>query len=236
MIGRFRPTQRGDSGFTLFEVLVAIALMGLVVGTFATLAAQWLPTWKSGLLQAQRSEKLAIALDRLVTDLSSAQFITPNRMNRHPLFQGDERSVTFVRTAVGPNGRRGLELVQIAEITDGRGVALVRMRAPFVPLASEEVSIERISFADPVVLLRAPFRIAFGYASPDGRWLKSWRKAGVLPIAVRFVVRDETDNSNALISTATRIHVDMMAPQPEQVSEAASDAGKLAVGDAVAAR
>jgi general secretion pathway protein J len=236
MAGFFTPTQRDDGGFTLFEVLVAIALMGLIVGTFATLAAQWLPNWKSGLLRAQRSERLAIALDRLVADLSSAQFIAPNRLNRRPLFQGDERSVTFVRTAVGPNSRQGLELVQIAEITDGRGVALVRMRAPFVPLAGDDVSVERISFADPVVLLRAPFRIAFAYASPDGKWLKSWRKSGALPIAVRFVVRDEADNSNSLISTATRIHVDMMAPQPEQVDAAASDVGKPAGGDAVAAR
>jgi general secretion pathway protein J len=236
MAGCFGPTERSDGGFTLFEVLVAIALMGLVVGTFATIAAQWLPNWRNGLLRAQRTERLAIALDRLVTDLSSAQFIAPNRMNRRPLFQGDENSVTFVRTAVGPNGRRGLELVQIAEIADGRGVALVRMRAPFVPLASEDGSVEQTSFADPVVLLRAPLRIAFAYASPDGTWLKSWRKAGVLPIAVRFVVRDEADNSSALISTATRIHVDMMAPQPEQVNEAASDAGKPAAGDVVAGR
>lgn len=236
MAGWLMPTQRNDGGFTLFEVLVAIALMGLVVGTFATLAAQWLPSWKSGLLRAQRSERLAIALDRLVTDLSAAQFIAPNRMNGRPLFQGDERSVTFVRTAVGPNGRPGLELVQIAEIADGRGVALVRMRAPFAPLASEDGSIERISFADPVVLLRAPLRIAFAYASPDGKWSKTWRKAGVLPIAVRFTVRDEADNFNALISTATRIHVDMMAPQPEQVNEAASDAGKPAAGGVVAGR
>jgi general secretion pathway protein J len=236
MAGRLTSTPRVDRGFTLLEVLVAIALMGLVVGTFATLTAQWLPNWKSGLLRAQRSGKLAIALDRLVTDLSSAQFITPDRLSKRPLFQGDEKSVTFVRTAVGPNSRRGMEFVRIAEIADVLGPALVRMRAPFVPFSNADMSIERIAFADPVVLLRAPLRVAFAYAGPDGKWSRSWRNAGLLPIGVRFVVVDERDGSTLLISTATRVHVDMMAPQPEQVSESAIDVTKSAADDAAGGR
>jgi general secretion pathway protein J len=236
MAGSLTPTQRADSGFTLLEVLVTIALMGLVVGTFATLTAQWLPNWKSGLLRAQRSEKVAIALDRLVADLSSARFITVNRLSKRPLFQGDEKSVTFVRAAVGPNGRRGMEFVQIAEIADGHGPALVRMHAPFVPFSSVDMAIERISFADPVVLLRAPLRVAFAYAGPDGKWSKSWRNAGLLPIGVRFVVLDERDSSTSLISTATRVHVDMIAPQPEPVSESAIDVAKPTADDAAGGR
>jgi general secretion pathway protein J len=218
--------QQADAGFTLIEVVVAVALMGLIVGTLATVTAQWLPNWKRGLLRAQRNEQVAIALDRLVADLSAAEFVSPNRLTRVPLFQGDEQAVTFVRSAVGPNSSPGLEIVQIAEIADGRGPALVRMRAPFIPLSSGDPSLEPIPFADPVVLLRAPLRIAFAYAGPDGKWMKFWRNAGDLPTEVRFVVRDADADRGALISTATRIHVDMMAPRPDQVDEPSRDAVK----------
>ena len=161
-------TQQADAGFTMFEALVAIALMGLILGALATVTAQWLPNWTRGLVQAQRNEQVAIALDRLAADLSAAEFVSPNRSRNVPLFRGAELAVTFVRSALGPNSRPGLEIVQIAETTDSRGSALVRMRAPFVLLPTGDLSLDPIPFADPVVLLRAPFRITFAYAGPDG--------------------------------------------------------------------
>jgi len=229
-LARTHPT---DAGFTLLEVVVAIALMGLVVGTLATVTGQWLPDWKRSLLRTERNEKIAIALDRLVTDLSAAQYVSPIGRSRVPLFQGDEQSVTFVRSAIGPNGNRGLEIVQIAETADSLGPALVRVRAPFILASSAD---ERIAFADPVVLLRAPLRIAFAYAGPDGKWMKAWRNSSELPSGVRFVVRDAGRGSAALVSTATRIHVDMMAPQPDPVNEPSPDAAKPSPNDAAGVR
>lgn len=209
----------GCEGFTLIETLVALLLLGLVVGSLASISAEWLPNWKRGLLRARTSEKIAIALDRLVADLSQAQYISMSRQKRLPLFQGEEQSVTFVRSALGPNGSRGLEIVRIAEISDSRGPALVRMRAPFTPRADGDLAIERIPFADPVVLVRSPLHITFGYAGYDGKWTRKWGLAGILPTAIRFMVRDDNGDRASLISTAVRIHVDTMAPQPDQVTE-----------------
>ena len=222
-----------QAGFTLLEVVVAVALIGLIVGTLATVTGQWLPTWKRSLLRTQRNEKVAIALDRLVMDLSAALYVSPERLSKSPLFRGDEKSVLFIRSAIGPNGTRGLEFVQIAEITDSLGPALVRMRAPFTLLPSGG---EKIPFTDPVVLLRAPFRIAFAYAAADGKWAKAWRNSGDLPSGVRFVVRDERGGPAALISTATRLHVNMMAPQPEQLNEPSPGTVKPSQNEAAAAR
>jgi general secretion pathway protein J len=94
------------------------------------------------------------------------------------------------------------------------------MRAPFTLLPNGG---ERIPFSDPVVLLRAPFRVAFSYAAADGKWAKVWRNSGELPSGVRFVVRDEGGGPASTISTATRLHVNMMAPQPEQLNEPSPD-------------
>lgn len=201
--------RQAEAGFTMFEALVAIALMGLILGALASVTAQWLPGWARGLFQVQRNEQLAIAFDRLTADLSAAEFVPANNL----LFEGSERRVTFVRQAVGPNSRRSLEIVQIAEIADARGPVLVRTRAPFTLLAAGDP----IPFADPVVLLRPPFRVAFAYADAAGAWQTSWRKE--LPAGVRIVVRDV--ERGLAISTATRIRAERQAPRTDPVDETA---------------
>ncbi|MGX1321679.1 general secretion pathway protein J [Bradyrhizobium sp. USDA 377] len=204
-------TRRAQRGFTLFEALVGLALMGLIIGSLASVTAQWLPSWNRGILRAQRNEQVAIALDRLVADLSAADYVASGRL-MGPLFRGEAKGVMFVRSVVGPNGRPGLEIVRIAELTDSRGPLLVRTRAPFAVLPNGDPLLDSIPFADPVVLLRAPFRVAFSYAGPDGKWESKW-PIGELPASVRFEVRDV--ERGTVTSTAARIHVDMSAPRPD---------------------
>ncbi|HLH94757.1 MAG TPA: type II secretion system protein [Xanthobacteraceae bacterium] len=214
-----RLTTRCCEGFTLLEALVAMALMGIIIGAIATVTAQWLPNWNRGIVRVQRNEQVAIALDRLVGDVSNAMYVTPNRNAKELLFVGAELGVAFVRGALGPNSRPGLEIVRIAETADRDGLALVRMRAPFAPLSAFDPSLSKVLFADPVVLLRAPLRVTFSYAGPDGVWKPAWQ-GSELPAAVRFIVRDATAERVLAVSSATQIHVNMMPPQPEQAADA----------------
>jgi general secretion pathway protein J len=226
--------RRSNAGFTLIEALVAVALMGLIMGALASVTAQWLPSWNRGLLRVQRNEQVAIALERLVADLSAAEYVSPNRMAAGPLFDGGELAVTFVRRAVGPYSRPGLEIVRIAETADALGRVLVRMRAPFVPLPIGDTSLDHIPFADPVVLVRAPLRVTFAYPRKDGGWTSTWQaltwpglssnaasaEQVKLPSAIRFTVRDIVAERVLAVSTATRVHVDLPAPRPEEVAVA----------------
>src|SRR5262245_65835490 len=107
--------------------------MGVVLASLATITAQWLPNWNRGFARVQGAEQLSIVLDRLAGDLAAAEFVTLNRNNPRPLFEGSEFGVTFVRSALGPNARGGLEVVQIAEATDRLGPVMLRARGPFVP-------------------------------------------------------------------------------------------------------
>lgn len=219
-------TWRDEDGFTLFEALVALALMGLIMGALASVTAQWLPSWNRGIIRAQRNEQVAVALDRLTADLAAADYVT--RSDNLPLFRGSEQSVMFVRSVLGPNGRPGLEIVRIAEINDSRGAALVRMRAPFVLLQAGDPRADQIQFADPVVLLRVPYRISFAYAGLDAKWKGRWLETGELPTAVRFDIRDV--ERGTVISSAARIHVERGAPRPDpsaqqEATQAQSDDG-----------
>jgi general secretion pathway protein J len=203
--------SRVEDGFTLLEALVALALMGLIMGALASVTAQWLPSWNRGIIRAQRNEQVAVALDRLTADLSAADYVT--RSDNMPLFRGSEQGVMFVRSVLGPNGRPGLEIVRISEINDRGSPVLVRTRAPFMLLQAGDPRADQIPFADPVVLLRMPYRISFAYAGLDGKWGSRWLNSGELPVSVRFDIRDV--ERGTVISSAARIHVDTGAPRPD---------------------
>lgn len=221
-------------GFTLLEALIALALMGIILGALATISSQWLPNWNRGIGRLQRQEHVALALERLSLDLAATEFIPLSADGAAPYFEGRERSVTFIRTALSPNAKRGLEIVRIAEELTAGGPVLVRRGMPFKPV----VSIESLPgpFSDPVVLLRPPYRLAFAYAaSPhatstgnaaqsDGVlaraaagagngpvWKQEWHQQAVLPRAVMFSLQETSLQSTPVLATATLIHAQLPA-------------------------
>jgi general secretion pathway protein J len=203
------PAARGRAGFTLIEVLMATALMGAILAALATVTAQWLPNWNRGFTRVQRSEQLALGLERAIADIAAAEFVSISSNTNLPLFEGAELSVTFVRSAIGPNARPGLEIVRLSETGTERGPVLVRSKAPFVPVAEGVNDRMPLNFGDPVVLVRSPFRILFSYAGPDRVWKNVWRDAPVLPRAVRITVRDVTTGQTLAASSATLVHAEI---------------------------
>jgi len=204
---RRRPMRgRSVAGFTLVEALIATALMVAILTALASVTAQWLPNWNRGFARLQRTELAAIGLERIVADLSAAEFVPPNGDTKGPLFEGAELSVTLVRSALGPNTRPGLEIVRIAATADESGLAMVRVRAPFVPRPTGGSS-NSAKFEDPVVLVRAPYRVSFSYAGADRAWRETWRDAEQLPSAVRVTLRDAATAQTLAISTIAMIHV-----------------------------
>jgi general secretion pathway protein J len=183
--------------------------MGVVLTALAALAGQWLPNWNRGIVRAQSSEIVGIALDRVVGDVAASQYVTPGRDAKNPLFDGTPSAVVFVRTAFGPNARPGLEIVRIAQFRDGKDTALVRSTAPFVPVGANITAPILPNFTDPVVLLPSPYLVSFAYAGRDGAWKDAWRDTPELPVVVRITVR-RADSERALsVSTAALIHVDL---------------------------
>jgi general secretion pathway protein J len=209
---RCKRQARGRSniaGFTLVEALISTVLMVTILGALALVTAQWMPNWNRGFAHVQRTELTARGLERIVADLTAAEFIPPSGDVKSPLFDGAALSVTFVRSALGPNTRPGLEFVHIGETADDRGLASVRTRASFVPLALP--ALEKVKFSDPVVLVRAPYRVSFAYAGPDRVWQDSWRGAAKLPNAIRVTLRDAATAQVLAISTVAIVHVNAPA-------------------------
>jgi general secretion pathway protein J len=201
-----RRARRASAGFTLIETLIATALMVAILAALATVTAQWLPNWDRGFARVQRTELLSLGLERVVADLAAAEYVPANYATRRPLFEGRELAVTFVRTAIGPNSPLGLEIVRINEAADARGLALLRTQMPFAPV-DPNTGIDPRRFGDPVVLVRAPFRLSFAYAGADRIWKTTWLDAAELPAAVRLTVRNAATGRILSVSTAAIVHV-----------------------------
>lgn len=207
MSGFLRRARADEAGFTLIEVLLATLLMTIILGALATVTSQWLPNWNRGMAQVQRAERLAMGLDRITADLAVAEMVPLNGKTRAPLFEGSELSVTFVRTAVGPSARPGLEIVRLSEKADDQGLALVRERAPFAPMPTDA----QIKFLDQVVLIRLPFRVTFSYAGPDQVWQPTWRGQTQLPEMIRISVRNGATGQVLAVSGAAIVHANAPA-------------------------
>ena len=88
--------------------------MGAILAAIATVTAQWLPNWNRGFERVQRSRDARPSASSASSPISRRPNSSPPRAGiRQPVFDGTELSVTFLRTALGPNTRPGLELVRI---------------------------------------------------------------------------------------------------------------------------
>ena len=83
----------------------------------------------------------------------------------------------------------------------GRGPFQIGYFSRFAPGAAAP------NFADPVVLLRAPYRLSFSYAGGDRVWQPSWHDAEALPAAVLLTVQDAVSGRTLPISRIAVIHV-----------------------------
>src|SRR5262245_31666722 len=197
----------GQDGFTLIEALMALALTGLVLSALASITAQWLPNWNRGVDRIQQMESIAIAMQRIAADVSAAEYVPASRERPQPLFDGSAFSVTFVRTALGPNAGVGLDVVRIGEASDRGQSVTIRSRAPFGPMPAGVSPSEQIHAADPVVLLRPQLRLSFAYAGPDRIFQDSWHDQERLPAAIMLTLRDAVTERVLSVSSATPVHV-----------------------------
>jgi general secretion pathway protein J len=200
----------GESGFSLLEALVAVALMGVLLAMLATITGHWMANWRTGFDRVQNADLLGLGIDRIAADIAAAQYVSLGGDAR-TFFEGTGTSVTFVRSAIGPNAAPGLEIVRLGEDEDARGRVLVRARAPFALVTARAVDDGEVEFTNPIVLVRPPFHVSFAFAGHDRIWQDIWLDAKKLPDAVRVTVRDGLTDEILPVSTATLISVNAPA-------------------------
>lgn len=219
------PAWSDSAGFTLIEALVAVLMMSIILAALATVTGQWLKNWDVGLLRLQHANLLALGLDRLTDDIAAAEYVSAGSgdqaLTANPIFDGSELSVIFVRTTLAPNAGSGLEEVRIAEASDNDAPVLVRSTAPLPTGTEGSDATGDLLFANPVVVIREPYRISFSYAGPDRVWHERWQGQAQLPRAVRLQVRDSATSMLLAETTSTLVHAELPAhcAWPNSVSQ-----------------
>jgi len=139
----------GEAGFTLIEVLMATLLMTVILAALATVTAQWLPNWNRG-MGARAARRAAVDRPgaRAWQTWSVAEMISDERGQQEAVVRGigiigNDRSG---QPSV-PTHARASKIIRLIEKADDQGLALVRERASFNPMA--------VGRADPLLPTRS---------------------------------------------------------------------------------
>jgi general secretion pathway protein J len=218
----------GDqSGFTLIETIAAFAIGSVVILAAAALLHNVAFSFDRGTSRVGNGERLAVAAERLATDIGSAGFVlqkTPGGATA--AFTGAPTRMVFISlegadAALQQGSQQfGQEVVSLTAQPAGDATQLVRRRAPW---PGPRTPFDTIALKDDVVLLEGNFDAAFSFArpAPDGTlsWVDSWSGERTLPRLVKITLRDRATGGDLLGGAEFPIRAD--APQ----LCAAADAG-----------
>jgi prepilin-type N-terminal cleavage/methylation domain-containing protein len=205
-------TYDRQRGFTLVEVLAALAITSVIIAGTATLIHQVAFNFDRGAHSMDRAEALALASDRLAGDFGAARFVVwPD--DHTAAFEGEPAKVSFISAAgVGaglPGARAGGEELVTLTVEETDGVTrLVRRRAAW---PGPHVHFSDLAPGDSVVLIEGKLDVAFAYAAlgRNGNldWSDGWAGQPTLPRLVRLTVHDR-DTGADLLPGEFLIHAD----------------------------
>jgi len=195
----------GRQGFTLLELLAALAIAAVIIAASSALVHNVALHFEQGTRTVSNDERLILAIERLAADIGSARFVLRTSDERStpstsPLaFIGEPARVVFV----GPGGvgadQNEEEAVSLTVEQEDDVTRLVRRRAPWF---GPRTRFEELSFSDPVTLLDGKFLISFAYGqvSQNGTlaWSDAWQGQASLPRWVRLNLRDRATGADLL--------------------------------------
>lgn len=185
------PTSRGNAGFTLLEVLMAIILLGLLIaGAYGGIHAA-VKAMRAGEASIDRTDSLRTAQEFLRRQI---EHILPLAISRNEntgqttVFEGDAKSMRFVALMPGYLSRGGpyVQTLELASGNDG-----LQLQFTDTMLNGYDPKQAQSGDTEPVVLLDHIREGRFQFRSLDDQgqltdWSSAWPDSSVTPLMVRI--------------------------------------------------
>jgi prepilin-type N-terminal cleavage/methylation domain-containing protein len=201
--GATQSVRRRD-GFTLIEVLAALAISSVIIAATVTLIHMVAGNFDRGTRGVDAADGLMLAVQRLASDFSAARYTVWTTQTGFALAFKAERAdgekparIVFVSERRSESGLPTDEVVSLTIEQTDETTRLVRRRAAWT---GPDMLIDHLSPQDAVVLLEGNLDISFmfGRLAP-GRglvWSAAWIRETTLPRFVRLVLQDRATGAN----------------------------------------
>jgi general secretion pathway protein J len=195
--------KRAAAGFTLVEVVIAMALLAAIMAMLYSGLTFALRSWDAGDANGRRVADRRLGenfLRRELTELFPMRWKDATAVKF--AFEGEEDHLRFVSSRPAGLQEGGLSLVGL-EVGAGPGVAASatgsndpRARNLYMRRAmpdDEAVSFAPLEKADPVLLIANVDNVQFSYFGAEGdfaepRWIDSWPYKAHMPLLVKLRV------------------------------------------------
>lgn len=200
----------GQQGFTLLEVLGALALFALLLlGVYSGVRTAT-HTVRSGEASIERMDEVRSAQQFLRRELAQARAVPLERTDKgDPLyFKGDAHELRFVAPLPGYLGKLGPQLQQYKLVSNGDGTS--RLEASFAVMPPDGSAPKPMG--DPEILVDRIRDGKFGYRAPDtpghpGQWGDQWTDSRAMPRIVRIALQLDGGTGWPLLEAPLRVDV-----------------------------
>jgi len=177
-----------EDGFTLLELLVAIAILSLLAVPMVTSVQRGVAVWQTAHSDVSVSERVILRRNRVAGWLRAAYPFVPGRNAgavEHP-FEGNENSMSFL-TPLHPDINNNTAYIARLELIDDPDIEDANAKLLSVSIAADHE--QTVSFGDNSVLAQGIETAEFRYLdSGTGDWLDTWQNKTNLPRAVKISV------------------------------------------------
>ena len=168
-----------EAGFTLIEVLAALAVTAAFIAVVLPYAGRLATRWWVGEAIVEQADAWMQAVGRMEDDLGQALPYGIGAAEPQPAFSAGSDTIVFVRPALG--GGSGLESVTYEIRPSPAGSALVRRSRRFDP-----DTFGRDVGGSAATLLDGPFRFRLVEIGQDGTRRRGWTPADGMPAGVEL--------------------------------------------------